>query len=474
MAGSTVISLGSVTVTSNGVDAGAAIQQVKDILEGTLIGFNTVAGDGDVPTVAAADFGKIFLEVPSNINAGVVSLPAGYAYVLVNDGSTVTLTGGDAATTILGGTGGSFNYSGGAGNIESSATTSNVTDTVTGAIIEIDGSGTVKAAAGTTVKVDNGSNVDVRTIGGGSTVDIGSPTIAGPNLSLLAQLLSPTNTTTVVANASGVYNERGLSATLVLNTGASTVNLFAGNTTAFAGSAGNVFYGNGGSLTFIGGNNASTVFGGSASDAIFSGHGGELYVEGSGTANAFIGNSDSTAATSTILGGGSGAFFGGVHGDSYYLQSGTNVFVASSGSDTLYGGTHEQTVFGSNASGFDLSLVGTAGGVLVTGHGSGTIDASLTSTANNFFDAYGSNTLIGGSGTNLYIVAADTTTSVHNITIENWHAGDAVFLKGFDAASVTAAENAVISGSSTLKLSDNTTITFVGNHPTGGSGGAIF
>ncbi len=468
MAGSTVISLGSVTVTATGVDAGAAVQQVKDIL-GTQTFTEVVYTGGTVPSVAAADFGHVVLEVPLGIE-GIVSLPAGYAYVLVNDGSTVTLAGGDAATTILGGTGGSFDYNGGAGNVESSATTSKITDSVTGALIEIDGKGTVNAAAGTTVKIDNGSDVDVRTVGGGSTVEIGSSLVAA--LNPLAQ--APLSNTTVVADASAVYNERGVSGTLVLNTGASTVNLFAGSTTAFAGSAGDVFYGNGGSLTFIGGNNASTIFGGSASDAIFSGHGGELYVEGSGTANAFIGNSDSTAATSTILGGGSGAFFGGTHGDSYYLQSGTNVFVASSGSDTLYGGTHQQTVFGSNASGFDLSLVGTAGGVLVTGHGSGTIDASLTSTANNFFDAYGSNTLVGGSGTNLYIVAADTTTSAHNITIENWHAGDAVFLKGFNADSVTAAENAVISGKSTLRLSDNTTITFVGNHPTGGSGGAIF
>ena len=62
----------------------------------------------------------------------------------------------------------------------------------------------------------------------------------------------------------------------------------------------------------------------------------------------------------------------------------------------------------------------------------------------------------------------------HQITIENFHNGDAFFLENYSAADDQKLIQTIANGASSFSLSDNTTVTFVGGHPTGAfNGGTI-
>ena len=85
----------------------------------------------------------------------------------------------------------------------------------------------------------------------------------------------------------------------------------------------------------------------------------------------------------------------------------------------------------------------------------------------------GNTTLVGssaGSDTFSIFVEPGTAPPAHTITIENWQASDTLLLNSATAADLTTANTALAGAAAgagaSFILSDQTTIAFVGNHPT--------
>ena len=79
------------------------------------------------------------------------------------------------------------------------------------------------------------------------------------------------------------------------------------------------------------------------------------------------------------------------------------------------------------------------------------------------------------------MVGANPAGTATSLVINNWHSGDVFYLSGFNAYDSTTMDNAIANslargaaGDLTFTLSDQSTITFVGSHPTNYSGNAAF
>ena len=240
---------------------------------------------------------------------------------------------------------------------------------------------------------------------------------------------------------------------------------------------------------YLGNIAVSTLSGGTGNSTVFA-KGGVLYNVGTGD-DIYVGGSlaDLEANnpgrpiqhfTSTIIGGTSGhaSMFGGTVGDLYNVGGGSDLFVNGSGSDTITGGTVAPTLFG-NSGGSDR-LVNTGGGVLVADGSNDTIDALGAQQGNSFFASnaasVGNTTLIGSNAApsaslfDEFVVSnSGGTDAPHTLTI-GFQAGDALFLSGYSSADNQAFAAAVAaqagSASFAVTLSDQTTIQFVGRHPT--------
>ena len=277
------------------------------------------------------------------------------------------------------------------------------------------------------------------------------------------------------------------------------IDAFAGTSTIFGRAANTINVGTGG-VFFVGGtdtvsatshivppSNASTIYGGSGNSTVFA-TAGDRFDLGSSQGNVFVGGSG--ASTINALTGG-GLFFGGTHGDNY--NSGTSasqLFVGLGGADTINsaGGTLAPLLYALN--GERMAVVGGAATTIVAFTQGGVVDASRTSGNNDFFAGYGNGgneTLVGataaidGTGAAIhdtFVIGINPNATAATLTLQNWHAGDVLFLTGFGAADIatmdTAISNGLGSSGLTFTLGDKTTINFVGNHPTNFSGTAAF
>ncbi len=224
----------------------------------------------------------------------------------------------------------------------------------------------------------------------------------------------------------------------------SYVNDVAGNDQITVGGSSTVIGGDSDSISLNGG--VSSVIGGTSDtisasgDAVVSSSdNATVSVDGSLTFIGGTGNSTITAAQSTIFGaGGLNAVIAG---------SGDTLFVAGSGSETLNGASSGSPLhaFGNNAgtTGSQVFIGGTAADTLVAGVG----DATMT----------------GGSGAaNVFALRDGIAGANYTITDFSSAAGNFVALLGYSQSDLTNAlsTQTTTDGNTTVKLADNSTITF--------------
>ena len=213
---------------------------------------------------------------------------------------------------------------------------------------------------------------------------------------------------------------------------------------------------------------------------------GVVFNEGSGS-NIYVGGSGTSTVTASS---GHDILFGGTAGDLYNVGSGHEFYVNGGGVDTISGGfvgpqpytaIVGPTVYGSSG-GTDI-MVGTSGGVFAANGSNDVLNAAQGNQGNTFFalnvPGVGNSTLIGSAAAPQYRYSdrfavesvAGGTNLPHQITIENFQKGDAFFLEGYSAADSQTFSQAVArsdapGGTLQFTLSDNTTVTFTGQHPT--------
>jgi Ca2+-binding RTX toxin-like protein len=270
-------------------------------------------------------------------------------------------------------------------------------------------------------------NLSILDTAAGSTIDGGTggltATIAGSN----DLVFSGAATSQLdLAGSSG--------ATIIGDTGAITVT---------AGSASNALvYGptSGGGMDFIGGSGSASVFGQAGSDTITGGSGPLLAVAGANE-------------TMDVTGGGAG----------------TTLFAGSGGSDITYAGTTGALVYVAGAGNVTLNASGSTTNNFYWAGAAGDTTATESivggSGNNEMVVGPGSDTLTGGSANNVYdfiatIVGTSSIASAGNTdVITNILSGNsAVDLSG----GLSTMSAATAGSETTVTLSDNTKITFLG------------
>jgi hypothetical protein len=214
------------------------------------------------------------------------SVPGGYHYIVVNDGSSDTLTASNAAI-VTNTIGGAYFVSG----ISTVAATG--------------GDNTVNASGTYDLSFGPGNNLVVASGSGTIATGLGSSTVVAANTSGSGNLIDLHGTDLVnAALGSNTINASGSSDTIIGGVGNLTVN-FVGAATA---------------ATVFGGSGGSTIFGGANSNVAFNGPGDLAYsaAAGSVTLNAAAASGNLTAT----LGAGSETLTGGTGTNQYNFIAG--------------------------------------------------------------------------------------------------------------------------------------------------------
>ena len=265
-----------------------------------------------------------------------------------------------------------------------------------------------------------------------------------------------------------------------LNDGTNTVHATGAADAIVATAPGQVIYGSDDTVgativTILPGGAAGagdSIYGGAASIALFDSVGGNTFNTGAGQAY-FVGGPD-VADTITSSGGpvymfgsdGDSITFGGTIGDG--VISG---FVAGAGNETLNGagfsgGNGALALFGNNTS--DSVAAQSVNDSLVGGNG-----------LNGFVTGEGNETLVGGTSNLFYIehTADNTDANTGTITVQDFaNSNWGVAFVGYTQDEIANSEaNATVNGGSdpsyTIKLSDGTTVQFLGITTLSGHGG---
>ena len=403
----------------------------------------TTDGSSALPPVAPGKIGELVIEP----GTATTTIPASAGYSFVVDLASGDTIFGSPALSIMGGSGNSHTI-------------------VDPAIITLgDGTNVVTVSgAGDNVAVGNGLD---------TLTGIGSGTISGG-----------TGTDDFILQGSYVVNSQGKNDTISAGDGAVTVNALAAGVGALAITGDGKFTGHiaGTSDTVLGssGFGATFVTLSGSSDVVVGGQ-AVLSVLDSGTSNtitAGAGSASVTAAGGSFVNGGSGdlTFVGG---------AGASTIIGSSGDLTVFGGTGATSLFG-GAGGTFTYVNTTPGGLFYTGGPGGeTLDASLSKGSALILagqDTAGQSSLVGGVGNDALVAGGGSTTLVggggadffdfysqlggaasQNV-IGDFSAIDNVMLVNYAPGEAAAAiAGATVSGSSTtITLSDHTTITFTG------------
>jgi hypothetical protein len=330
-----------------------------------------------------------------------------------------TLYAGSGSTTIDNmSVGGGERDVGGSGNLLVNDAGS--ADTISAGL----GNATVNMAGTNAVMFGGLGTLDINAAGGaGATVafGLGGGTFISSAASSDALVFGGNGAVSV--NASSTTND-----TIVGGDGALTVS---------AGSAtGLLVFGpvSGTGMDFIGGSNSATVVGQSGHDTITGGTGPLVAIAGPNETLSAAGGSAGTT------------LFGGANGDLTYTgSSGTLEFIAGSGNETLNGtGSSTNNTFWGG-------LDSTAGNSLGGGTGNDGMIAGL-----------GADTFTGGGGNNEYlffnsIMSVLGANGPHDV-ITDFLTGS----NGVDLYGLSVSGSASSSGNTTVTLSDNTTIEFLG------------
>jgi Ca2+-binding RTX toxin-like protein len=261
----------------------------------------------------------------------------------------------------------------------------------------------------------------------------------------------------------GTLNVTLTGANDTVNAGASSATVSAsGDSDLIYGGFGSVSGGlnvliNGNNDTVIPGNSPATITGGSASNnlLVFGGAGSLDFTNGGGSATVFGGSGPVQAA------GGDGAL----------------VFIGGTGGNTVTGGQGGTTLFGAASS--NITYNGNAqGAVLVARDGNETLNGAGSSTNDTVFAGPGSATITGGSGSDSFLFFQQLTapSGGAHIVITDFSSQDVVDLSGYggNAAGLAIGAAVVSSGGTTLTLSDNTQISFLGVTSAGSLTGHVF
>ncbi len=468
---------GTALVTSVGNDvihAGSGNDTV--ILEA---GGTVYAGSGQLSIYARAD----------NVGANVYG--AGGTYLIAGDSGNITYHGGARASTVqavvsnitlLGGAGqmtvlgGSRDVmTGGAGGLVYSATDGGGADTITTAASATD---TLKLASADTVNsygtdmINAGTGNQIINLYGNSTVVGGT----GNNQILVSgkDVIANSGQDAITVTQGASVTVRAGTRDGITETGAALVNfqvgtssldqaVVSGGSATLAGgldeSGGINIYTNAGTTTHVNMTQGTdTVYSlgsdviqaGSGTDTIYTVANSARIVGGSGALNIKACD-NSTTYTQTVTGG-SGSI-------TYAQNNGHLNFIGGSGTATIDGGTGTLHVVAGSG---NISVVqGTAGMDFVAG--SGTASLSLTPLGGTVeFGAGVTNAQIAGWGAgDLFQCVAGHGGGIDNIT--GFRAGtDTLQFNGVNVTSET-----ISGGSTTLKLSDHTTINLIGFADTG-------
>ena len=189
----------------------------------------------------------------------------------------------------------------------------------------------------------------------------------------------------------------GVTDTVTLSAGASTIFGQSGNLISAAGDTGVFFVGGADTLSaysidtshVAAASNASTIIGGAGNSTVFA-TAGDVFDLGTARANIFVGGSAASTINANADGGG-GSFFGGSHGDLYNAGNGySQTFVGDGGADTISVGAGRVAplVYAEGAE--HLLLVSSAASTLVGFTHGGVINAANTTGNNALFAGYGS------------------------------------------------------------------------------------
>jgi hypothetical protein len=232
----------------------------------------------------------------------------------------------------------------------------------------------------------------------------------------------------------------------ILGTGGPLTVFNTGAITTVAAGPSDVTALNAGAMVFVGGSAASTIYGAAG--------GTETLFGGSGPLTFFTG-----ASAGTVVGGSSGpTVVGGAGGSLVYAGDASGVtFLAGAGNETANAALSSQgnlLVGGSDPTGSNF-LFGGSGN-------------------DSLFAGAGTETLVGGAGNDQFAFFEAATSGQTNF-IMDFSASDAVFLIGYgaDQATTALANAQSLGGSTTLTLSDNTQITFVGVDSASGLDGHV-
>ena len=426
------------------------------------LGTGTIGADGATYTVSgttaqvnAALAGVIL--TPAKGSAGITGYTGNVADAsAAQSGLTVTgnlanvlspTTAGDAVTaglgndTLLGGAAGGTLLVGGAGRDVLVGSTGG------GTLIGGTGSSTFFSEGGATRVVGNGANDVISAPAGNATVvsATGGHSLIG--LGDGTELVNGQGTDTLIGGSGALTAGIAANSLASLGSGPATISAAQGSTVIggsgmdFVGVRGSgiLFFAGSGPALFIGGTGSSTVVGGTGSHStILGAAGGGLLSGGTGGGNTIVGGLQAT----TVFGGGAGDV----------------LFAEGSGGTLIQAGSGNETVEGVGSSGNDTFFLGSGPDLVGLGSGRDVV-----------FAGTGSSTVVAGAGQDVFAFARGRAGGAQSII--GFKAGtDVVSLQGYGAGEASsAAASATVTPatpttavSTTITLSDNSRITFLG------------
>ncbi|HEY1933906.1 MAG TPA: calcium-binding protein [Acetobacteraceae bacterium] len=444
-----------------------AVTQVLSLVSSSRISISASPDGSGFAAPQSGDTNEAVLLTPSQ--GGVYAVPAG---------EQAEFLGGTTSAILLDSTVGNAILAGNSGNDTIAATARG--DSI------IDGHGANLLFAGADVLVSsNGGHDTVSALG-----DAVSVQSAGANALVFGAFGTNAGALNVSLGNAQATLSAGQSNTTVTASGGDA--LIFGGFASPAGSLSLLDTGHGDTIS-PGNSNVTATLEGSAA-LVFGNYGnasGGLNLIDAGTGDTIaVGNSPAT-----LTGGGNGSFVWGGSGPLQFTGgTGVATVVAGTGATTVTSGSGGTILFGS--AGSTMIAMGGHGLEYVAGDGNETLNAGGSSGANTLvgglnpgsaesivggsgndviFAGAGSDTLAGGGGANVFSFVASLTHGAADV-IADFNANDVVFLNGYGTGDAATALGAAVSsgGNTTITLSDNTRITFLGIDSVGALRGHVF
>jgi Ca2+-binding RTX toxin-like protein len=395
---------------------------------GSALTVSSITGGGSPAAVPSGSTGELI--IAGSVGGGV-PIPSSYSYVVNVDSSPVTI--GAANQSIISGTVGGTFYDSGNATVAAGAGNNQLLLSGTGYFGAVDGGGndTIFASGSGTISGSNGANI----LSAGSTSTSSN------------MVYSQGAGDFVAAQGGAVTVAASGTSTGILGSGANSLTVFnTGTGTTISGGTANSTVVNSGSMVFIGASAGSTIYGSTG--------GTQTVFGGSGLLTYFTGASQGTVVGGTVA----PTLIGGAGGSVVYTGNAVGAtFLAGSGNESINASLSTKAnllVGGTDSTGSNYMAAGSANDTLFGGAGAGS--------------------LFGGAGSDTFAFFKSVTTGQSDYVF-NFSSTDSMFLVGYGASqAATALANASSTGgSTTLTLTDNTKITFVGVGSASSLGGHI-